>query len=466
MKCYHCGCKLGEEDTCGRCGADVRLYRKIIRTSNAYYNRGLEKARVRDLTGAAAALRTCLDLNKRHIEAHNLLGLVYYEMGEAVPALREWMISKNLKLRHNIAGTYIKDIQENRLDLDSMNQTIRKYNMALRYIQEDSEDLAVIQLKRIIIVNPRLIRAYQLLALLYMRRERFSLASEVLEKCLEIDRGNTVTLRYLKEARAGIAEQGRRKQRRVSHGEPEALKEELNGDQNIIPVHVRGVATYFMTAAYVLSGVILGVLLVFFLVVPGVRRAERSGYQEQLRGYEEKISSRDQNAAALERQIASLEKEKKDLQDALNANTEDGAGILNAYGVLLDIMEAYRTGNLAKVVELYPSLNGEAADQAKYQEMVQNIKNDYEGGLFDRLMAEAAEAREAEGEEELRRSLADYEAALVIRPETPEAMFWAGNIYHRLGQAEEAREYYTKVIEEYGDTEWAGQAEAQRNLLP
>ena len=107
MKCYHCGCKLGEEDTCGRCGADVRLYRKIIRTSNAYYNRGLEKARVRDLTGAAAALRTCLDLNKRHVEAHNLLGLVYYEMGEAVPALREWMISKNLKLRHNIAGTYI-----------------------------------------------------------------------------------------------------------------------------------------------------------------------------------------------------------------------------------------------------------------------------------------------------------------------------------------------------------------------
>ena len=55
MRCYNCGCRLSEQDFCTNCGADVTLYKKIMRVSNMYYNEGLEKAGVRDLTGAVTS---------------------------------------------------------------------------------------------------------------------------------------------------------------------------------------------------------------------------------------------------------------------------------------------------------------------------------------------------------------------------------------------------------------------------
>ena len=112
MKCYACNCRLSpDRDTCPKCGADIRLYRKIIYASNQYYNLGLARAKARDLTGAAECLRTSLQLYKKNISARNLLGLVYYEMGEAVQAMSEWVMSINYQQENNLATKYLKELK-------------------------------------------------------------------------------------------------------------------------------------------------------------------------------------------------------------------------------------------------------------------------------------------------------------------------------------------------------------------
>ena len=68
MNCYNCGVELTEHDFCTNCGADVVHYKKVISVSNFYYNDGLEKANVRDLSGAIVSLTECLKLNKFNIE--------------------------------------------------------------------------------------------------------------------------------------------------------------------------------------------------------------------------------------------------------------------------------------------------------------------------------------------------------------------------------------------------------------
>ena len=80
---------------------------RLASLSNRFYNEGLEKASVRDMTGAINSLRDSLKFNKNNIDARNLLGLIYYETGEVVPALSEWVISKNLKAEDNIADSYM-----------------------------------------------------------------------------------------------------------------------------------------------------------------------------------------------------------------------------------------------------------------------------------------------------------------------------------------------------------------------
>ena len=71
--------------------------KKIVYHSNYWYNDGLRKAQMRDMSGAIASLRRSLQFNRENIAARNLLGLVYYGIGEVPEALVEWIISKNLK---------------------------------------------------------------------------------------------------------------------------------------------------------------------------------------------------------------------------------------------------------------------------------------------------------------------------------------------------------------------------------
>ena len=61
--------------------------KKIVYQSNYWYNDGLRKAKIRDMSGAIMSLRKSLQFNRENIAARNLLGLVYYGIGE-VPEAR------------------------------------------------------------------------------------------------------------------------------------------------------------------------------------------------------------------------------------------------------------------------------------------------------------------------------------------------------------------------------------------
>ena len=124
--------------------------KKIMYQSNYWYNDGLKKAQERDMSGAIIALRQSLQYNRENIAARNLLGLVYYGIGEVAEALVEWIISKNLKPRDNIADSYIRNVQDSANELESINQAIKKYNQCLGYCKQNGEDLATIQLKQVI----------------------------------------------------------------------------------------------------------------------------------------------------------------------------------------------------------------------------------------------------------------------------------------------------------------------------
>ena len=282
MFCYNCGCLLSEKDFCTGCGADVSLYKRIMYISNMYYNEGLEKASVRDLSGALISLRQSLKFNKNNIEARNLLGLVYFELGEVVAALSEWVISKNLSPDKNIADDYIDKLQSNSARLESVNQTIKKYNQALVYCMQDSKDLAVIQLKKVLSLNPRFVQAHQLLALLYMDREDWERAERELKKCIEIDRNNIQTLRYMKEVEQMLMPDETVKQP-SRRRKDEAVRYQSDNEMIIQPLSVKepkrtGIATLLNIAI----GLVIGFGVTYFLVVPSAQSEIRNQMQQNI----------------------------------------------------------------------------------------------------------------------------------------------------------------------------------------
>lgn len=149
MNCPRCNAKVAfVKNRCDNCGQSLKNYRRIVSTSNILYNKGLEQAKVRDLS-AIRSLRQSLEFNKLNTNARNLLGVIYFEEGEIVSALSEWVISKHFQPENNDADKYIREVQSNPNKLEMYNQTIRKYNSALFSAQHGDGDMAIIQLKKL-----------------------------------------------------------------------------------------------------------------------------------------------------------------------------------------------------------------------------------------------------------------------------------------------------------------------------
>lgn len=66
-----------------------------------------------------------LKFNKLNTSARNLLGLIYFEEGEIVSALSEWVISKHFQEEHNEADYYIGLIQSNPNRLETYSQMVK-----------------------------------------------------------------------------------------------------------------------------------------------------------------------------------------------------------------------------------------------------------------------------------------------------------------------------------------------------
>ena len=229
-----------------------------------------------------------------------MLGLVYFETGEAVAALSEWIISKNIMPENNVATEYIATLQAEQAKLDMINQTIKKYNSALKCCRENNEDVAAIQLRKILNQNPKLIKGYHLLALIYIHKGEYEKARKILKKAAKIDKTNSTTLRFLKEVDFQTVRRHRWKPRRFGRRErTEEQREDerervVSGDTVIIPPTFRETST----AATMLNigiGLVLGALVVWFLVGPANTQRINRQADEKVVEYSGKMASQERS---------------------------------------------------------------------------------------------------------------------------------------------------------------------------
>ncbi len=463
MICYQCGCNLSEHDFCTNCGADVALYKKIIYISNRFYNEGLERANVRDLTGAITSLRQSLKFNKNNVEARNLLGLVYFETGEVVAALSEWVISKNLRPRKNIADDYIDMIQTNQNRLDIINQTIKKYNQALTYCNQDSLDLAVIQLKKVLSLNPKFIRAHQLLALLYINSEEWEKAKRELTKCLEIDTNNIATLRYLKEVdEMLVPEEGAKNSSKKQKKTEEIIKYQSGNETIIQSVNVKdgkGVTSLLNLGI----GLVIGIAIAFFLILPARIQNAKANIDDELRKVSEQSDAKTATIDELQQQLEELQEANSNLQQDLSAYMGTD-GTLQSVDSLMKAASAYLTNpeEITVVADYLDEIDIEnSEEEMETSEAFDNLYNTLLAlvgpGIAESYYNDGYEAYRQENYED---AIPNLEKAFKYDATNGEALYNLANAYYRIGNEDKARETYLQIIDLFPGTEKASKSEA------
>ncbi len=432
---------------------------RIRLVSNSLYNAGLERAQRRDLTGAVQCLKKCLNLNKYHIDARNLLGLIYYEMGEVSEALVQWVISMNFQERDNRADYYLEQVQRKQDRLDQVSQNIKKYNQALFQAQNGSDDLAVLQLTRVVEANPRFVKAHLLLALLYISHEDYTKAGKSLYKVLKIDKNNPKASWYMSivKTRTGKAEIERRKIKNAfSH-------RQMQDDDVIIPPSYKE-NTGWQSVLNIGAGLLLGAAVIFFLVMPASIKRLNNEHTQELLQYNEQINQKNEEIATLNDTIETYKSDTEEAEAQLDMLLNSNDSVLNQYAILVKMLQAYRSDNLTEAVSLYAGFDPSLFTDETVLSIANGIKQDIETNGYQTL-EDLAYTMWSAGR--MSEALNYYQTCLSIRPANPKVLFNMGMIYRSQGQTDQAIEMFTQIVTQYADSEQAEKAREQlAQLVP
>ena len=446
MICYRCGQEVGDAKRCSTCGTDLSVFRKVRHISNMYYNLGLQQAGVRNLSGAIVSLKNSLKFNKYNIDARNLLGLIYCEIGEVVDAISEWVISRSYQPKENLASHYLDEIQHDRGKLEAVNQTIKKYNQALHYCKQDSRDLAIIQLKKVLSLNPKLVKGHQLLALLYLQDNKLEQAKKCLRNAGKIDTNNTTTLRYLREVNARLKEKSPAKKQ----PKDDDLISYQSGNETIIMPKRFKESSIGATLVYIVIGLIVGTAITAFLIVPSVKNSAKEEAQKKMLEASDTISTNGQTIKDLEGQV-------EDLQNQLEEQTTNSKKVkvqIATYENLLQACVSYYGSNdvtaagetLDKVTTKYLSSKAKAI----YDDLNAEVQDKYLNQLYKEGYSAYSHGKYKDAID-LLKQITDVQEDF----NDGSAAYYLAQSYRQNGDLKSAKPYYQFVIDNHPDTERA-----------
>lgn len=384
MNCPRCNAKVAfMKNQCDNCGQDLRDYRKIISLSNIYYNKGLEQAKVRDLSGAIRSLRQSLEFNKYNTNARNLLGLIFFEEGEVVSALSEWVISKHFQDQNNDADRYINVVQANPNKLEMYNQTIKKYNAALYAAQHGDEDMAIIQLKKVVNLNPKFVRAHQLLALLYMmsgKRDNRVRAKRLLKSIIKVDVTNTTTIRYLNElsdihlkGENTAKSTGSEPQKEVRKTLPRV---EADAYKTITPYKEEKPSV--LPFINVIVGVVIGMALMGFLIMPHINANKSNDANSEFKKYSEQKAASESDLSTLKNENKELQKElekvKKENDELKGDTSGTGTTMQESYESFIAAIQYYEEKDNANAAKSLLKVNKDSIEDENMLALYKEIK--------------------------------------------------------------------------------------------
>ena len=427
---------------------------KLSYQSMYWYNDGLKKAKIRDLSGAVASLRKSLQYNRDNIAARNLLGLVYYGRGDVVEALVEWILSKNIQSHDNIANYYILKVRETPGELEAINQAVKKYNQSLEYCRQNGEDLAIIQLKKAVTVHPSYVKAHQLLALIYMHTEQYAYARQSIRAAHKLDTTNEFTLRCMHELNQ-IRRSRNVKLKEKEKKDKHTVTYNLGNETIIQPVssNLKDNAGLH-TVVNIAIGVVVGVAVMRFLIMPAMNASQQQEVNQQTIEFSDQIATQEAQVSALKKEL----EEYRSTSEATQNVQATAESTKESYEIVINVASHYRAKDMgdAAMVEELLRVNPDSLGTVG-RENYDEIAEDLFPKVCNSLYSTSRENFEA----------VNYPAAIenlekVMQMDEGfkdgEALLLLAQTYEKSGDQDQANLKYQKLVESYPDTEAAAAA--------
>ncbi|MCL1925439.1 MAG: tetratricopeptide repeat protein [Defluviitaleaceae bacterium] len=269
MNCPNCRERNEEIKVCKNCGINIPIFLRSLKISARFYNRALIKSRSFEFYEAITLLENSIKFDKKNINARNLLGLLYFEVGLVGDALKQWILSQKMNKKDNLATFYLEKAQSEASYLQVQDNAIKVYNKAIFHIQDGDLIAGIEYLHEAINLNPKFIEALNLLSLIYIQKKEN--ASEYIGKVLSLDKTNKTALLYEKYMRPHIRKELNNRQ--VPKPKPHQTIEKNNVSklpaQQFSKQTSRRIISFTHIISFLIGGAAVSAMF-YLMIIPGL----------------------------------------------------------------------------------------------------------------------------------------------------------------------------------------------------
>ena len=312
-----------------------------------------------------------------------------------------------------------------------------------------------------IAAHPTFLKAYQLLALIYIQTNQNTKARQLLLTARKLDVSNTTTLNYLREITRQRGRHGKDVDRKKKKKD-EAVEYSLGNETIIQPKRspVRELAGR-LAVLNIFIGAVIGAAIIWFLVAPAVNQSRSEKLNDQMRAYSEQIGTLDAQISAQSKTLEQYRAAGEEAQTAVDKANATTA----SYEKLLSVYDQYRAEsvNSSELADALLEINKDS--------MSDNGKNLYDSISGD-IFPAACKRKTANAENSLDSGAYDDAIAELTKVLTMDSGYNDGKAIYLIAQAyqgkqdtENAKKYYQMYLDSYSEYRYADDAQEQLNAL-
>jgi tetratricopeptide (TPR) repeat protein len=290
-------------------------------------------------------------------------------------------------------------------------------------------------------------------------------AERELKKCMDIDRNNTMTLRYMQEVRQVLTPDDSARQP-IKHKKEESLRYQSDNEIIIQPLNVKeqkssGVSSLINIAI----GLVIGLAAMYFLVMPARISNVNQEAQNRIAEIGNQLDSKNVTIQTLETQLETLQSENNTLNSEIDGYVGEN-GTLDTLDGLVSAASTYiKTGDFVQTGADLEAI----AENVNLDETSDAFRDLYDT-LLETIGPELAKTYFNDGYAAYRTQ--DYNTAIEMLTKAVyydatnrDALYNLAMAYRANGNDDEAVAAFTKYIELFPQTDRAGSSQRYINEI-
>ncbi|NLC69305.1 MAG: tetratricopeptide repeat protein [Clostridiaceae bacterium] len=363
---------------------------------------------------------------------------------------------------------------------DDVRTSILLYNSALQNLKSDSEDIAIIELKKAVSLNPEFYEAINLLGLCYYYMKEYEKSEEMFEKVVKAENNGVRAFNYLRVIRGGeektgdIAEKKKVKKKKSTVKRVESSRDDRHqGDTRPDMTSIRGFSYTGRGKSNkkndiikYLAGIVAGLVIAFIIGIPGIfgpwdDAGENTGDMEietvvvEKNEYEE-YKEYKEKYTRLENEHENLKKE----LDTVKVERDYYKAVIKLFEIEA-LANARKYEEAADMLASFKGVQFTGAEKEKYDNLFNNIMPRVSDALYSEAYNLFQAGKYAESLEKYTKITEYYENY----GRMDVVLYYMGKCYLELGDNENARTMFLKTIEKFPDSEYAGYSRSRLEAL-